>query len=227
METMLGSSLRLPKRVALAEGVADSIAWAISTGALKPDEKLGEARLAEETGVSRLPIREGLKILHAQGIVVGEQNRGYRVAQFDPKTVTDVLEIRIVLEKVLLRDAIANWRDSGDHTASGLAQPIEDMRDAAAKGDRTASLAADLAFHRVIAEAADNWIARTLWEAIARHTLIIFNRREYRDDDLASVVVQHERFREEIARMIAEDASVETIHAGIQNHLLQIARGRA
>jgi len=216
----------MPKRVALAENVADTIAWAISVGTLKPDEKLGEARLAEQTGVSRLPIREALKILHAQGIVTGEQNRGYRVAQFDPKTVANVLEIRLVLESILLRDAIVHWRAAGDLQAVAFEAPLDAMRQAVAKDDRTASLAADLAFHRVIAVAARNDICKTLWEAIARHTLIIFNRREYRDDNLSSVVTQHQEFHRFICSMIQAPQDEAAIQRGLEDHLLHANRER-
>lgn len=217
---------RIPKRVALAETVADSVAWGISAGQWQPGEKISEAILAERTGVSRVPIREALKILNAQGIVSGEQNRGYRVAKFDGKTVRNVLEIRLALEAILLRDAILNWRAAGD-MATTLDGPLEAMRRAALAGDRAASLAADLAFHRAIAVAADNEISRILWEAIARHVLIIFSQRQYRDDDLTSVVRQHEAFRAFIVSMIESEADGETVKLALEDHLLQVARTRS
>lgn len=216
----------MPRRVALAENVADTIAWAISIGTLKPLEKLQEGRLASQTGVSRLPIREALKILHAQGIVTSEQNHGYRVAQFDAKTVADVLAVRLSLESILLRDAVANWRAAGNTEASPLEEPLQAMRLAAKADDRVSSLAADLSFHRAIATAASNEICRVLWEGIARHTLIIFNRREYRDDSLTSVVVQHDAFRSAIRKMIQHNASEETIRLCLEDHLLVVARDR-
>lgn len=87
----------MPKRVAMAETVADEIAWAVAAVNLNPSERMG---------VSRVPIRVALKILHAQGIVVGEPNRGYLVAAFDPDTIGEVLEVRVQQETILLRDAI-------------------------------------------------------------------------------------------------------------------------
>jgi DNA-binding GntR family transcriptional regulator len=216
---------RIPKRVAMAETVADEIAWAISSGYFSPGEKLNEASLGERTGVSRAPIREALKILHAQGIVTGEQNRGYRVAPFDERTVRNVLEVRVALEAFLLRDAILNWRAAGD-MATALDTPLAAMRDAAEKGDRPASLAADLDFHRAIANSANNEISRILWEAIARHVLIIFSRHDYRDDDLHAVHRQHEAFKRFICEMIESAADAETIKHGLEDHLLQVARGR-
>jgi len=221
-----GELFRLPKRVALADTVADSIASAISAGYFEPGQRLSEMSLAEQTGVSRVPIREALKILSAQGIVTGEQNRGYRVAPFDDKTVQNVLEVRLALETILLRDAILQWRANGDR-ASLLEGPLQRMRDAARDEDRAASLAADLDFHRAVANASANEICRVLWEALARHVLIIFSRQEYRDDDLVSVVAQHERFRDTIVEMIESDADAETIKLRLETHLLQVKRNRA
>lgn len=225
LEDAEGAVFRLPKRVALAEAVADSIARAISVGALSPGQRISENALATQTGVSRAPVREALKILHAQGIVTGEQNRGYRVAPFDADTVGHVLEVRLFLEGVLLRDAIARWRKGGTPERD-LEPAIQRMRDAAQADDRAESLAADLDFHRAIATAAGNEISRVLWEALARHVLIIFSRREYRDDDLASVVRQHESFRDTIVRLVNSDCDEATQRKELETHLLQVKRSR-
>jgi DNA-binding GntR family transcriptional regulator len=217
---------RLPKRVAMAATVADEIAWAVAAGHLNPGEKLNETELGERMGVSRVPIREALKILHAQGIVTGEQNRGYRVAAFDDKTIRDVLEVRVQLETILLRDAILSWRARRD-MATALDAPLAALQDAADKDDRAASLAADLAFHRAIAESSGNEISSILWEAIARHVLIIFSRHDYRDDDLNAVVRQHKAFKRGIVDMIKSDADAESIRKRLEDHLLQVARARS
>lgn len=216
---------RMPKRVAMAETVADEIAWAVAAGSLSPGEKLNEGDLGERMGVSRVPIREALKILRAQGIVAGEQNRGYRVAAFDNDTIGQVLEVRVQLETILLRDAIMAWRKAGD-LATRLDAPLAAMQDAADKDDRGASLAADLSFHRAIAESSGNQVTRILWEAIARHVLIIFSRHDYRDDDLNAVVRHHKGFKRNIVDMIRSDSDAAEIRAKLEDHLLQVARGR-
>ncbi|MDG4889748.1 Ldh family oxidoreductase [Mesorhizobium sp. WSM4887] len=217
---------RMPQRLALAETVADSIASAISAGHLSPGEKITDSSLADLLGVSRVAVREALKILLAQGIVNGKPNRGYRVVQFDPATVEKVLEIRLALESFLLRDAIKSWRERGE-MANELEPCLQAMRRAAMSLDRPASLAADMAFHRAIANAANNEIARVLWETIARHVMIIFSRHEYRDDDLASVVRQHEAFRDLIHDMIKADSTGVKLQKSLEDHLMQVARVRS
>lgn len=217
---------RIPKRVTMAETIADSVAKAIAVGVLSPNERVKETALAERVGVSRAPIREALKILHAQGIVMADSSRGFRVAAFDEATIEKVLEVRLALEAILLRDAILHWRKV-DPDASTLDGPIVRMREAAASKDRAASLEADLGFHRAIVEAARNDIALIMWSAIERHVMIIFSMPRYRADDLLSVVTHHEQFRDFIRDQIAGDVKPEALRHGLENHLLQISRMRA
>ena len=63
---------RIPKRINLAEKIADAVARAIASGLLEPDERVTETAIADRVGVSRAPIREALKILHAQGILAAD-----------------------------------------------------------------------------------------------------------------------------------------------------------
>jgi DNA-binding GntR family transcriptional regulator len=217
--------LREPKRQSLADSIADSVAEAIATRHLMPGERIVEIALADQMKVSRVPVREALKVLHAQGIISGGGHRGYRVASFDEDTVRNVVEVRLMLESILLRGAIHNWR-AGTGDLSGLHQALDGMSRAALVGDRLASLAADLDFHRAICLAAKNDIAATLWHAIARHVLIIFNREEYRDGNLNAVVTQHREFLAFIEWAIGSRIGDEEIEQGLKDHLLQVSRAK-
>ncbi len=214
-----------PTRISLADNIADLIAKAISTRHIIPGARIVETSLAERLGVSRVPIREALKVLHAQGILIGGGHRGYHVASFGPEVTQQVLEVRLMLESFLLRDAIKNWR-SGLEDAKALQLPIEDMKRAARADDISASLLADLDFHRTIRDAARNAIVGTLWDTIARHVLIVFNFERYRDKNLNAIAVQHEQFRDFIYGQIAKPSSDEKLHAALEDHILLIERSK-
>jgi DNA-binding GntR family transcriptional regulator len=214
-----------PKRLLLAESIADSVAEAIATRLLSPGERIVETSLADKLGVSRVPIREALKVLHAQGILSGGGHRGYRVASFEPATIEKVMEVRLMLETFLLRDAIANWR-SGAEDPVELNIAIEQMRMSAKAGDARASLRADLEFHRTICRASRNEIAATLWNAIARHVLVIFSLEPYRDKDLSKVARQHEAFRDWVLSQFTVEPSLEDLRTALEDHLLLVARTR-
>ena len=212
-----------PARSSLADNIADLIAKAISTRHIEPGTRIVETALAERLGVSRVPIREALKVLHAQGILTGGGHRGYHVATYGPDVTQQILEVRLMLESFLLRDAIDNWRN-GSASVERLQGPIDDMRRAAKADDIPASLVADLEFHRVIRDAAGNAIVGTLWDTLSRHVMIVFNFERYRDSDLQATAKQHEDFQEFILAQIAEPTTAEDLNKALDHHILRIAR---
>ncbi|MDG4889779.1 GntR family transcriptional regulator [Mesorhizobium sp. WSM4887] len=213
-----------PNRVSLSESVADSIAGAIAMRVLAPGERIVEARLVDRLGVSRSPIRESLKTLEAQGILTGGRRRGYRVAAFDVGVTRQIMEARLSLESLLLRDAIDNWR-RGAGSVNELQGPIDSMRSSAGMKDVQSSLIADLDFHRAIRFGARNAIVGTLWDAIARHVLIVFNFDRYRDENLEEIPRQHEQFRDWIVDQIAKPRTrFEEIERALEDHMLLIER---
>jgi DNA-binding GntR family transcriptional regulator len=222
----LGSALALPrpKRISLSDSVADTIAEAISTGIISPGERIVETTLVEKLGVSRVPVREALKVLHAQGILTGGGHRGYRVAAFDPTVTQQVMEVRLSLESFLLRDAIEKWRQ-GIGGTDVLDAAIEQMELSARAGSVRDSLIADLEFHRAMRTAAGDTIAGTLWDAIARHVLIVFNFERFRDRDLDAIPRQHRAFRDWIVAEVANPATgLPEIRRALEDHMLLIAR---
>ncbi len=215
-----------PKRALLAEAIADSVAEAIATRHLLPDERIVETALASKYAVSRVPVREALKILSTQGILVGGGHRGYRIASFTPEKVEQVFEVRLQLEAILLRDAIANWRREGSDL-SALDSVVGTMRTAARAGDLREILRADLEFHRTICRAAKNEVAAALWNAIARHVLIIFNLARHRDVDLDVPVKQHVKLRAYIRAQIDDPtAATDDVRAVLEKHFQPRRRAR-
>ena len=63
-----------------------------------PGQRLVEQRIAEELGLSRTPVREALRMLEAEGLVVSERNRGAMVRPLSPTEVVDLYGLRIRLE---------------------------------------------------------------------------------------------------------------------------------
>jgi DNA-binding GntR family transcriptional regulator len=210
--------MRKPERVSLADSIADSIAEAIAVGTLQSGERMVETALAEQFAVSRVPVREALKVLHAQGILSGGGHRGYRVTAFSPDIAWQVLEVRLMLETILLRDAIVCWR-AGEGDPAALNDAIEEMRRSARSGDVRASLLADIEFHRTIRRAAANPIVGTLWETITRHALIGLNFERYRIKDLAGIPRQHEDLRDMILAKIDKPGTQEDLANALEEHM--------
>jgi DNA-binding GntR family transcriptional regulator len=71
---------------------------AIVENRYRPGERLVEQRIAADLGLSRTPVREALRILEAEGLVVSERNRGAIVRPLSPTEVVDLYGLRIRLE---------------------------------------------------------------------------------------------------------------------------------
>ena len=89
----------------LREVVFNTLRQAILKGELKPGERLMEIALAQRLGVSRTPIREAMRKLEQEGLVVMVPRRGAQVANITEKDLNDVLEVRIVLENMAIEKA--------------------------------------------------------------------------------------------------------------------------
>ena len=82
----------------LRDVVFNTLRQAILTGEMKPGERLMEIHLANKLGVSRTPIREAIRKLELEGLVIMIPRRGAEVAQITWKNLKDVLEVRRALD---------------------------------------------------------------------------------------------------------------------------------
>jgi DNA-binding GntR family transcriptional regulator len=137
------------RSASLAEQAADAIVTGVSAGALKPGQRLVETELAGLLNMSRVPLREALKILEAQGIVESIPHRGTRIAMFDDARVYQVCEARIALERIALTYAVPVYR-AEPALLSRLDQVIATMARAADRLEWLEISKADLDFHREI-----------------------------------------------------------------------------
>jgi DNA-binding GntR family transcriptional regulator len=90
--------IRLDNYKPLRELVFESLRESIISGMLNPGERLMEIQLAEEMGVSRTPVREAIRKLELEGLVVMIPRKGAYVAGLSLKDIADVFEIRRALE---------------------------------------------------------------------------------------------------------------------------------
>ena len=84
----------------LRDVVFRTLRQAILTGEMKPGERLLEIHLANKLGVSRTPIREAIRMLELEGLVIMVPRRGAQVAQITEKSMSDVLEVRCALDEL-------------------------------------------------------------------------------------------------------------------------------
>jgi DNA-binding GntR family transcriptional regulator len=194
-----GGRLEPLEPLSLATQIADRLVDGIASGRLKPGQRLIEGELAADLGVSRIPVREALRLLESQGLLVARPHRGMRLIAFDEAWARQLYDIRVALERVAWRNAAASFRREPQRLRR-LDGIVARMREAVAAGDRAAVNRADIAFHEALCEESNSPLLLTLWRAIRRHVLIVFARETEPTVDLARVLDQHVRARALLAR---------------------------
>lgn len=211
-----GSELLMVRSPSLAEQIADAIVDGIAMGKLKPGQRLIETELARQLGVSRVPVRESLKMLEAQGILDANPHRGARVAEFTEARIDQICEARVALERLALRDAAPAYRSDPARLAR-LDAVIDRMEAAADRLDWVTLGKTDLDFHREICAASGNSVVVTLWETLARHVMIVFGREIRDEQDAALAGPRHRAFRDMLLH-----ATPAELDAEIERHILRL-----
>jgi GntR family transcriptional repressor for pyruvate dehydrogenase complex len=173
-------------RPSLASGLADTIVNDILSGRYLTNAPLpSETDLASESGLSRLTVREAVKSLAAKGVVRVEQGRGTFVNPSDSWSVLDpvlliarsnrdgdrlalprmLIEARRVVE-VAVAELAAERRT--DEDLADMEHALRGMRSAAAVADVAAFVAADIAFHQHVLDAARNSFITSLFDPLSR-----------------------------------------------------------
>ncbi|HHY94320.1 MAG TPA: GntR family transcriptional regulator [Firmicutes bacterium] len=123
----------------------------IVAGKYRPGEALVAARLADELGVSRTPVREALQALEAEGLVRTIPNKGVVVEGITPREVEDIFTIRSLLEGLAARWAAEHLTDD---EAEGLKEIIDLMEFYTGRQDVDQVTRLDARFHQLIINAA-------------------------------------------------------------------------
>lgn len=137
----------------LRDVVYRTLRKAILRGEFKPGERLMEIMLANKLGVSRTPVREAMRQLENEGLVIMIPRKGGQVAQITSQELHDVLEVRCSLEMLAAEKACERITPEEVVKLREAAQGFENSIDAE---DITAVAEADVAFHDVIYNATGN-----------------------------------------------------------------------
>lgn len=152
--------------------VTSEIRRAVLTGALRGGEQFSIRDLAAQLGVSHIPIREALRRLEAQGLIVMRQARSASVAPLSTSDLTAIYRLRYVIE-LPLAGASAGRRGPAE-----IAR-LDDLLEASRDHDPEIAWQAHYDFHEALVHPAANaWDERmlhTLWTAAERYTHLVFD----------------------------------------------------
>ena len=199
-------------RTALYEEVAELLRTRIFSHELPPGSWVDEQAIAEELGISRTPMREALKVLASEGLVILKPRRGCYVAELSEQDLDEVFPIMALLES---RCAFEAASKATDEDIARLELLHQDLEAQAAAGNADRFFAANDAFHGALQDIAGNgWLkhliddTRKVIKLTRRHSLQLEGRVE-------QSLAEH---RQIMAALRAKDADLASRH--MHDHLL-------
>lgn len=152
---MLLGEISPVKTRTLSDEVADRLRNAIRSGSIPAGSRLIEQELAEQLGVSRVPVREAIQKLVDEGIVRKAAHRGAYVYLPNRREIDEISSLRVVLECFVVERVVHNWNAA--HEAA-LRHIVAEMHLGMQEGNYQRVYEQDYAFHHMLWEIADHSI---------------------------------------------------------------------
>ncbi|RAM38100.1 GntR family transcriptional regulator [Arthrobacter globiformis] len=189
----------------LRETVRDTLRTRIFEGHYAPGARLVERDLAAEFNVSRLPVREALRMLRQEGLLSDRGARGAEVSSLSPKDVEDLFDVRQSLEVLACRLVAVRATPEDLGLLEGL---LEEAERCLAKGAVMEAHRANSDFHDAITRIADNGFLKAALEPLQGRMHWLFRHVS----DLPELIQEHRDLYEAIAsgdpdRAAAQSAS--------------------
>lgn len=213
LDSSLVLSLQPPDRRNLHEVVLHQLLEAIRLGQLKPGDRLREEQIAEHLSLSRGTVREAIRRLEQEGLVVTHPHRGTFIASLTVKEVSDIFALRRLLEGFAVRLAA---RRATERDLEALGETTKAMVAASEAGRRLERIQIDHHFHEQICALSDNAYLHRVWSSLkCKLWLVYFARNDRSTADLVSRARSHYDLIELLRRRDA-DGAVAWLEAHIQ-----------
>lgn len=201
----LGEGLRRPPTA--QQFVLDELRRAITAGVLRPGAAIKQDALAEEFGVSRVPLREALKTLQGEGLVNYQAHRGYFVQTLSLEDLREAYRIRQLLEAEAVRQAMPHLTDAD---VDALDEAEREVERASLLGDVLDMAAANRRFHMMLFELARMprliRLIGALWDATDAYRSMYYSGSDNRE----RVIHEHHALLKALRRRNA-DLAVQTL----------------
>lgn len=163
----------------------------IIDGRYAPAARITEQEIAELAGVSRTPVREALRRLHAEGLLRFAPNQGAFVNHWSEEEAEDIFELRSMLESFGARRAARNASDEQIAELRRLAE--SQLRQSHDREPGYLERIADLnsRFHQLVQECAGSQRLQIMMGALIEAPLVLQTFREYSEDDLVRSATHH------------------------------------
>lgn len=181
----------------------EEIRQAIIEGRYQAGQRLVEQNLAEEFQVSRTPVREALRALESEGLVVSLPNKGAVVRSLSAQDVYDIYDLRVRLESLAAERAA---RDPRPDQLAVLTAANDDFAELLPSfdGDDLETVrrveAVNRRFHQGFIEMANSWRLTQLLDRTVHAVLVFQNFQSYQREELERSLLFHQLVTQAIAR---------------------------
>jgi DNA-binding GntR family transcriptional regulator len=197
----------------LRHHVLQTLREAIINGRFQPGDRLIEEELCQQLGVSRGPVREALRQLEQEGLVVSFPYRATEVIGVTEAEIREVLmPLRLTLERFAFRHALPRI-DAADFAT--LADLITTMRQAAAADNLARIVEADMHFHELVLERSQQPHCLQIWRTISPRVRAYFYRCGPRHSRLDEIADEHDDL---LAAM--RSGNIEQVMQALEPHIL-------
>lgn len=210
------------KRAVLRQSLPDVITAdlrdRILSGELAEGELIRQELLAAEYDVSRMPVREALKRLDAEGLVVFITNRGAMVTKHSLEEIAEIFDVRILLEVDLLKQSIPLMEEQHFSQCEGL---LVEMEASYAAGKVADWGPLNSRYHALLYQAADRKLTMQLLERVSAqsHRYVAMHIDKLKQSDNAE---QDHRSLLAFARKRDVEGAANLLHAHLLNTKQQI-----
>ena len=190
------------RHISLPDAVGRTLRSRILNAEIPAGTRLVETQMAEEFGVSRTTIRQALRDLRNEGLVILEPRRHCVVTRMSEETARDVCFARYTLEAGAVREWLRRRDAAGEDldVDGGLGAAIRAMEVAAADGDTLAVVEADTAFHGVLIDGGHRHRLAALWHILdAQMGSLIGSELERQHSHLDEVAARHRKLAQAVA----------------------------
>jgi len=209
--------------------VVDMIRDAIVTGQLKPGERLKESALARQMSVSRSPIREALRQLEQEGLIVSIPNQGSFVRSFDEDDVREIFTLRAALEDLACEIVLENGKLQPSDL-DRLEAYIEQQKRAVEARDFERLTELDMEFHEFLCKKSGFERLLKMWRSLRTQIQVLFFQRFQAFDWVPETVdTDHSAILETLRQGDAEQFSQinKEINARVAEECAQMVRSLA
>ena len=204
--------MELPAKTHLFEQIHEILWDKIRSGDIVPGQRMKDIDWAQKLSVSRTPVREAMRKMQQEGVLIPLAQGGYEVRRVSRADLINLYRCRAAMEALATEDAAARFDDTANIRLTKLVARCDE---AIERGDFDKAFALNTEFHTTLIDMSDNEHLKSVYDSLRR--MILFYRTSLlnrvkrnstgRDDYATRLRIKQQRHREILAALKSKDGA--------------------